>query len=39
MQALAGTADASFPAGTFSLGRSQVALWLGLSIAGYVFFG
>jgi hypothetical protein len=37
VQALTGTADASFPAGTFSLGRSQVALWLGLSIAGYIF--
>jgi hypothetical protein len=37
LQALTGSADANFPAGTFSLGRSQVALWLGLSIAGYVF--
>jgi hypothetical protein len=37
VQALTGTADADYPAGTFSLGRSQVALWLGLSIAGYIF--
>jgi hypothetical protein len=37
LQALQGTAEANFPAGTFSLGRSQVALWLGLSIAGYIF--
>jgi hypothetical protein len=25
------------PNGTFSLGRSQMALWLGLSIAGFIF--
>jgi hypothetical protein len=37
LQTLTGTADAKFPAGTFSLGRSQVALWLGLSISGYIF--
>lgn len=37
LRALQGAAEASFPAGTFSLGRSQVALWLGLSIAGYIF--
>jgi hypothetical protein len=29
--------DADVPAGTFSLGRTQMALWLGLATAGFVF--
>jgi hypothetical protein len=29
--------DGDRPVGTFSLGRAQMALWLGLSIAGFIF--
>lgn len=35
LQALERFADQ--PAGTFSLGRTQMALWLGLSTAGFIF--
>jgi len=35
VQALQAIADQ--PAGTFSLGRTQMALWLGLATAGFVF--
>jgi len=31
------TRDASYPSGTFSLGRCQMALWLGLTTVGFIF--
>jgi hypothetical protein len=37
LTAAEGEADAQQPIGTFSLGRTQMALWLGLSTAGFIF--